>query len=334
MDFTGTSQSVDQLVQEAEEQQHEQSRDDMETEHRETNTEERPSTVIFGTDISVEHVINVFRDFLTSYTKRDEKENEHAKQLEEEVFTKSYFQHQFESIHSMNQSHFDFNIQLLLQHTPECNELYNQLVLYPQEILPILEMVVNAVYHQVLESIEEDQHLSLRPQNLKRKSGIKQLDPRDIDTLVAISGVVLRCSEIVPELRQGCFQCGLCKAKTYTAIVNSCVVEPVLCSNCGTKNRFRLIHNRSLFLDKQVIKLQESVEDLAEGETPHTLQMVCYQNLVNKVQPGDRVEVTGILRAKGIRITPGQRVLHTVFQKYLDVVFFKKVSADSNIDSE
>lgn len=35
------------------------------------------------------------------------------------------------------------------------------------------------------------------------------------------------------------------------------IEEPVNCSGCGNSYCLQLIHNRSIFIDKQIIKLQE-----------------------------------------------------------------------------
>lgn len=48
----------------------------------------------------------------------------------------------------------------------------------------------------------------------------------------------------------------------------------------------------SLFAALQ-IKLQESPEDMPAGQTPHTVILFAHNDLVDKVQPGDRVNVTG-----------------------------------------
>ena len=41
------------------------------------------------------------------------------------------------------------------------------------------------------------------------------------------------------------------------------------------------------------VKLQESPEDMPAGQTPHTVILFAHNDLVDKVQPGDRVNVTG-----------------------------------------
>jgi len=58
-----------------------------------------------------------------------------------------------------------------------------------------------------------------------------------------------------------------------------------------------LIHNRSVFSDKQMIRIQETPETVPQGETPATMTIVAYDSLVDSARPGDQIEVTGILRA-------------------------------------
>ena len=70
-------------------------------------------------------------------------------------------------------------------------------------------------------------------------------------------------------------------------------------------------HNRSEFSDKQLVKLQETpggitgcrmeraddvwlvADAIPDGETPHTINMCVFDDLVDVGKPGDRVEVTG-----------------------------------------
>lgn len=36
---------------------------------------------------------------------------------------------------------------------------------------------------------------------------MRDLDPKDIETLVALRGIVIRCSSIMPDMRQAVFRC-------------------------------------------------------------------------------------------------------------------------------
>ena len=41
-------------------------------------------------------------------------------------------------------------------------------------------------------------------------------------------------------------------------------------------------------------------------------------------KPGDRVEVTGVLRAKAMRVNPRQRIVRSIHKTYIDVLHFRK----------
>ena len=61
-----------------------------------------------------------------------------------------------------------------------------------------------------------------------------------------------------------------------------------------------------------MIKLQEAPENIAEGETPTTVTLYAFDDLVDIGRPGDRVEVTGIFRAVPIRSNPRRRSVQSV----------------------
>jgi len=69
----------------------------------------------------------------------------------------------------------------------------------------------------------------------------------------------------------------------------------------------RVMHNRSLYIDKQIIRLQEAPEHMPQGETPQTVSMCTWARLVDVCKPGDRVEVTGVYRASPVRSNPRHR---------------------------
>lgn len=45
------------------------------------------------------------------------------------------------------------------------------------------------------------------------------------------------------------------------------------------------------FTDKQIVKLQETPDEIPEGGTPHTVSIIMHGKLVDSGKPGDRVEV-------------------------------------------
>jgi DNA replication licensing factor MCM4 len=87
-----------------------------------------------------------------------------------------------------------------------------------------------------------------------------------------------------------------------------------------------LIHNRSRFLNKQVIRLQETPDAVPDGQTPHTVSLCVYDELVDLTKPGDRVLVTGIFRSIPVRVNPRQRSIKSLFKTYVDVVHVKRTN--------
>ena len=75
-----------------------------------------------------------------------------------------------------------------------------------------------------------------------------------------------------------------------------------------------------------MIKLQEAPENIAEGETPTTVTLYSFDDLVDVGRPGDRVQVTGIFRAVPIRVNPRRRTVKSVYKTYIDVIHFRKAA--------
>ena len=85
-------------------------------------------------------------------------------------------------------------------------------------------------------------------------------------------------------------RCYVCQQTKTVEIDRGRIAEPAVCPNCQTLHSMALIHNRSSFNDKQMVKLQESPDDMPPGQTPHTIVVYAHHDLVDSVQPGDRWE--------------------------------------------
>ena len=107
------------------------------------------------------------------------------------------------------------------------------------------------------------------------------------------------------------------------------VEEPSKCEvpGCG-HNGMELIHVRCTFADKQMIRLQETPDSVPAGQTPHTVTLWAYDDLHDKVRPGDKVEVTGIYRASTMRVNPRQRNIKNIFRTYLDVIHMQTIKVN------
>jgi DNA replication licensing factor MCM4 len=60
------------------------------------------------------------------------------------------------------------------------------------------------------------------------------------------------------------------------------------------------------------------------GQTPHTILVYVHDSLVDTVQAGDRIVVTGVYRAVPIRVNPRHQVIRSVYKTNIDVVHFQR----------
>ena len=87
------------------------------------------------------------------------------------------------------------------------------------------------------------------------------------------------------------------------------------------------------FGDKQHVKLQEVQENIPDGDTPHHLTLCAFEENVDYVKPGDRVEVVGIYRAQGLRVNSKQRVMKNIFITYIDVVSYQVIDSSKLVNT-
>jgi DNA replication licensing factor MCM4 len=281
------------------------------------NTEEAVlRSVLWGTDINIEEVQLKFKNFLLNFNEVDSvSDTPYYIQLLTEIKQTEIY------VLSVNCDHiFQFE-----------KPLYQQLINYPSDIIPLFDLAANDLYRQLNnESLNEDEYkIQVRTHSLRQITKMRELGPDKMDALVAIKGIVIRCSDIVPDMRIASFRCASCGHIDKVTLERGKVEEPNSCPRCLAKYSFELMHNYSLFADKQHIKLQETPENIPEGEVPHTVHVCCYDDLVDQVRPGDRIEVTGVFRASPMRVSRNRRTLKSIYSTYIDVVSFVKVHKQS-----
>ena len=165
------------------------------------------------------------------------------------------------------------------------------------------------------------------PFGLEKTVNMRDLDPTDMDKLVSVKGLVIRTTPVIPDMKEAFFKCTVCNHATLVSIDRGKIAEPVKCPRqaCQSKDSLQIVHNRCNFADKQVIKLQETPDSVPDGQTPHSVSLCAYDELVDVCKAGDRIEVTGIFRSLPVRINPRQRTIKSLFKTYVDVLHIQKV---------
>jgi DNA replication licensing factor MCM4 len=131
----------------------------------------------------------------------------------------------------------------------------------------------------------------------------------------------------MPDMKEAFFKCAICNHVVAVQIDRGKITEPTKCPRpvCDSSNSMQIVHNRSKFADKQVIKLQETPDEVPDGQTPHSVSLCVYDDLVDVCKAGDRVEVTGLFKANQVRVNPRQRSIKNIFKTFVDVVHIQKV---------
>lgn len=282
--------------------------------------------VVWGTNISVPESMGLFRAFLHQFKlPTHDHNNDLGAPLPPSRTEEPYYIKVLRHLALTQSLIFNLDTQHLLQ-VRAARKVYNQLVLFPQVLIRLLDMVVYEEFMKLFpDAREEDARIQVRPFNLSDLSPMRQLNPADIDQLVCLKGMVTRCSAVIPDLKEAFFRCTICHATVTVELDRGRIEEPTFCTRCNTRQCMEMIHNRCAFTDKQLVKMQETPDAIPEGETPYTVMLFAFDDLVDDVRPGDKVEVTGIYRAVPMRASSRQRVVKSVFKTYVDVVHFRRV---------
>ncbi|KAJ6516151.1 cell division control protein 54 [Mycena sanguinolenta] len=322
-------------------------------------TSDEPDEIraIWGTTVNLANTMKLFRDFLKGFkpkyrTTYNQSQNIPTKPFsnprdEQVVLYETYLR----QMRQTGETNLNLDIINLLAYTPS-KKLHAQLVKYPQEVIPVMDQALKDL---MLEVAEMDQRAEMegmqgahgdeeiaeimnkiykvRPFGLPSVN-MRELNPTDTDKLVSINGLVIRSTPIIPDMKTAFFRCLTCLHTTQVEIDRGKIAEPTICPRdvCAAPGTMSLIHNRSVFADRQVIRLQETPDAVPDGQTPHTVSLSVYDELVDVSKPGDRLIVTGIFRSIPVRVNPRQRTLKSLFKTYLDVVHVRLVGGSEGRD--
>lgn len=126
---------------------------------------------------------------------------------------------------------------------------------------------------------------------------VRDLTTSKIGTLIRISGQVVRTHPVHPELVLGTFICQDCQTEIKGVEQQFKYTNPTICRNpvCSNRRRFMLDVEKSLFIDFQKIRIQETQAELPRGCIPRSVEIILRAELVETVQAGDKYDFTGTL---------------------------------------
>lgn len=196
------------------------------------------------------------------------------------------------------------------------NQLAFELLRSPGKVIGDIKDAISQNKLIKLKDGKEPERLNIRFTNLPQKTAVRDIRAEQINTFVAVEGIIRKTTEVRPRIVSAVFRCRSCGKLTDPVSQGyGQFDEPDFCPNCERKTRLDLVMNRCQFIDTQKLRVQESPEGLRGGEQPQTLDVDATDDLTGLVAPGDRVVVNGILRSVQ-RVNYGQK--STLFDIYLE----------------
>ena len=184
-------------------------------------------------------------------------------------------------------------------------DLAKQLTHKPDEMLEAFNEAALSILREIHPDYEQEirDKIKVRIGNYTVQKGLRDINADLIDKLVSVSGMVVRSSEVKPLAKKVAYKCTNCSVVTETVLKGLVLKKPMKCSACGEKE-LDMDPQNSIFIDFQMVRLQELPEDLPAGQLPHYVEVTVMGDLVDQCRPGDRIMLTGIIRIEAEQLAP------------------------------
>ena len=198
----------------------------------------------------------------------------------------------------------------------------------PLKLLPMLENQINSMNNDlrgektgnrdktIFTKKTENIHI-----NISGMLGENLVSPRGLNAeltnqFVGVQGIVTRISIVRPKIVSSCHYCEATKSgfiKEYddpmtiqetNNKMNSAIGSNINGYNSNTipirdlnQNPLTFEYGHSKFKDHQSIQIQEPPERTPIGQLPKSVEVILEDDLVDKVKPGDRIQVNGVFKS-------------------------------------
>lgn len=143
--------------------------------------------------------------------------------------------------------------------------------------------------------------------SVANKTSLRDLDSEHIAKIVRVSGIIISASVLSSRPTTVQIICRNCKHTMYLNVSGgfgnlnlpkkcqgSHNFDDVQSQNKCPPEPYVVVHDKSTFIDQQILKLQESPDMVPVGEMPRHILLQSDRYLTNQVVPGTRVTVNGI----------------------------------------
>ncbi|PIO28802.1 hypothetical protein AB205_0047490 [Aquarana catesbeiana] len=136
---------------------------------------------------------------------------------------------------------------------------------------------------------------------LEGSFGSKHVTPRTLTSrflgsVVCVEGIVTKCSLVRPKVVRSVHYCPATKKTIERKYTDMTSLDAFPSTADEENNPLETEFGLSLYKDHQTITIQEMPEKAPAGQLPRSVDIILDDDLVDKVKPGDRVQIIGTYR--------------------------------------
>ena len=166
---------------------------------------------------------------------------------------------------------------------------------------------------------------------------IRDIGSEHIGRLVQVNGIVTRMHPRATRMVKAVFRHDKCGGEFPwpqgdDEELGERIERPSICPRCGEGGgRFTLVREKSVYIDWQKIVIQERPEDVPGGQIPRSIEVHLQRDLVERVRPGDRIKVVGVV---GLQQFSSTSTLYSLYMEANSILLEEKILEEVSITRE
>jgi replicative DNA helicase Mcm len=209
------------------------------------------------------------------------------------------------------------------------HELALEMINNPDSILP----AANTALAKLNPNPDAKENVYARFYGIEGAPLIQDVGSEYIGKMLTLDSLPVKRSEIIPKVSIGVFKCTFCGTTIKIKMERETAIE--ICPQCKRRS-LKQDNNESHFTNLQKIAVQDPLEKL-KGSTPTwQLEVWLEDDLVNTVTPGDRIDITGVLRIRPRKSSKGKedKMLYSMLFDAVSIEHKQKEFTDLEISKE
>jgi replicative DNA helicase Mcm len=218
-------------------------------------------------------------------------------------FKQDCYRNQLANLSLQGKRHVEVDFQQLFNYD---QQIAQKLIEKPDEWLKIIrDAAKNQLQIEDPEYAAKLEELKVCVKNLFEPTPIRKIGAQDLYKLRMVKGMIVKTTVVKPKILLASYECLRCGTRQSVLQTEGKRIKPVKCSNptCMKTGPFRFVPEESKMINMQDIWMQETPEELPPGQLPRPFHIRAYEELVDKVRPGDITLIVGIIKPLELKET-------------------------------